>query len=84
MVTKQHFQQAADMVKAIKAGDWTDQPPSWAETIPEGEVDAGYSRVETVDDYTRAVQSAEFCILLFQAYNPRFNVDTFLRACGLK
>lgn len=82
-MTRNHFNHAASMVKAIADGKWTDEPPFWAESIPDGEVDAGYSRVETVDNYTRAVQTAEAFIMLFTAFNPLFDQTRFLQACGL-
>lgn len=66
------------MVHAILDGEWSDDPPSWFHGLQ------GATWSATPDNTLRAAQSAEFCILLFQTYNPRFNVDTFLRACGLK
>jgi len=81
-MTKKHFNQAADIVRAILNGEWTDDPPSWADAT-------AYTSVTALDDsadtaYTRAVQTAEAFIVLFSAHNDRFDINRFLVACGLR
>ena len=79
-MTKMHFTRAAELVNNIRQGAWTHEPPAWVD----GERYDGmpYSDIETAD-YTRAVQTAEAFIILFREYNPRFNEQKFLKACGL-
>ena len=65
-MTKQHFQAMADIVRAILAGEWTNEHPAWS--------------LETHSDiswYGRAVQTAEAFIVLCERWNPRFD-----RACN--
>lgn len=78
-VTKQTFIRAAAMVKAIRDGEWTNDPPTWA-TVPNR-----YDAIVSFDipNYVRAVQTAEAFIILFTVSNDRFNVQRFLVACGL-
>lgn len=71
-MTKQHMTRAAQIVKAIGAGKWTDEEPDWALLLD----------TENPEVY-RAVQTAEAFIILFQACNDRFDVQRFLIACGL-
>ena len=78
MMTRQHFQHAAIIVKAIRDGYWTDDFPSWADDS------RNVSIMDLNSDYyTRAVQTAEAFIKLFREFNPRFNQAKFLKACGL-
>ena len=72
-MTKQHFIRAAEIVKSIRDGDWTDEMPSWAEKYRA----SGYFARD------RAIQTAEVFLLLFKEYNPRFDETRFLVACGL-
>jgi hypothetical protein len=74
-MTKPHFDHAASMVRAILAGEWTNELPDWAQSV----VAYGYDTYPRV----RAVQTAEAFLLLFTAFNPRFKRDRFLKACGL-
>jgi hypothetical protein len=71
-MTKQHFIRAAEIVKSIRDGHWTDEPPAWADNL-----------VLMSHSYTRAVQTAEAFLFLFKEYNPRFDEQRFLVACGL-
>lgn len=83
---KRHFEHAASMVRSILYGKWTSEFPSWADR--HGNI-VGPIEVDTEADgnldanYTRAVWTAEAFILLFTAYNPLFDRDRFLIACGL-
>lgn len=87
-MTKQHFIRAAEQVKAILDGGWTNEPPNWfrGNAYP---CDAGYPYYdgspndEASNALTRAVWTAEAYILLFQQFNPLFNEARFLKACGL-
>lgn len=86
-MTKRHFILAARMVRAVLAGEWTNEFPDWADRIVSNhdilgiEVSNGLGNISV--NYTRAVWTAEAFILLFAQDNPRFNRETFLRACGL-
>jgi hypothetical protein len=81
-MTKKHFIAAADMVLAIKNGEWPDTLPQWAlyhspvttETELTGNIPAAY---------VQAVWTADAFINLFTAYNSRFDRNRFLMACGL-
>ena len=75
-MTKMHFQHAAEIVRAILAGEWTDSAPAWADRKQIG-------WPGQTEDFVRAVQTAEAFILLFRAYNPRFDEQRFLQACEL-
>lgn len=83
-MTKHHMNYAASIVRAILAGEWTGESPTWASIQwgPEFEIDA-YELGNLDRDYVRAVQTAEAFILLFSAFNPRFDQQRFLVACGL-
>lgn len=74
-MTKKHFILAASMVKAILNDEWTHEPPDWAVRH--------LVHTECTENYTRAVQTAEAFILLFRGFNPRFDENRFLIACGL-
>ena len=76
-MTKKHFQAAAAQVKSILDGDWTHEPPEWTNETHYNEVSIAWP------DYVRAVQTAEAYILLFQEFNPRFDQQQFMKACGL-
>ncbi len=73
-MTKKHFENAAVNVNAIRKGYWTSEAPRWANAELMARIP---------DDYTRAVQTAEAYIMLFKQFNPRFDQDKFLVACGL-
>lgn len=75
-MTKRHFQAAAEQVKAILSGAWSDEPCSWVNA-------ARYDVPFNYPSYVRAVWTAEAYILLFSRFNPLFNQQTFLVACGL-
>src|SRR3990167_1278540 len=87
MITKQHFIRAAEIVAAIRAGEWTDELPAWAPVLPW----SGNSSIEIITDehgnlnvsHIRAVWTAEAFIHLFREWNPRFNQHRFLVGCGL-
>lgn len=76
-MTKKHFERAAEMVKSIRDGNWTNEPPSWADG------DRAYTPRHNDLAYRRAVQTAEAFLQLFNEYNPRFDEQRFLVACGL-
>lgn len=67
------------VVRAIKAGQWTDEPPVWADR-------ERYSAcIEGSDDaavYLRAVWTAEAFVILAQQQDKYFPVKTFLARCG--
>lgn len=71
----------ASMVRAIKAGKWTDELPDWA---PIGADCALQIIGEESGNILRAVQTAEAFILLLLADNPRFDVTRFVKACGFR
>lgn len=72
------------MVRAILAGDWTFDPPDWADSERFDASAAEYDHdSELSARYTRAVQTAEAFIILSQAFNPAFDSARFLQACGL-
>ena len=77
-MTKKQFERAAEMAKAILEGHWTNEPPVWCH-------DSSHYRLHTCAStgYTRAVQTAEAFLGLFQEFNPRFDQQRFLVACGL-
>lgn len=83
-MTAKHFRRAAEMVRAILDGEWTNDPPDWAER----DVDCWPVYIndpaEADYNYLRAVQTAEAFILLFECSNPRFNRGKFLQQCGLR
>jgi hypothetical protein len=70
MITKQHFIRAAEIVRSIDTGDWTDDRPVWFVNTQRPEHD-------------RAAVVAEAFIVLASEYNPRFDENRFLIACGL-
>ena len=74
---KRHFERMAAMVKDILGGNWTHEPPAWSNRDRYLCVDTGEP------DYIRAVQTAEAFILLCEGWNPRFDCERFLMACGL-
>ncbi len=67
-MTKKHFIRAAAIVDAIRSGHWAMIPPSWADP---NSVSFG------IED------TAEVFILLACEFNPRFDTNRFLIACGL-
>ena len=83
-MTKQHFIRAAEIVKSIRDGNWTNEPPSWlAPSILHALYSAPYLTGWEEEAYTRAVQTAEAFLMLFKEYNPRFDEQRFLQAAGL-
>src|ERR1035437_863746 len=72
-VTKKVFIRAAEMVRSIRDGNWTNEPPSWADSLLDYHIPSK----------ARAVQTAEAFLQLFKEYNPRFDQQRFLMACGL-
>ena len=70
-MTRQHFQAMAEIVKAINEGEWSEDLPPWAKETQRAEGDL-------------AVSVAEAFIILSRRFNPLFNQDIFLQACGLK
>lgn len=73
MTQKWFTQQACAIVRNILAGGWSHELPIWAD----------YERRHEIR-YVRAVRAAECYILMAQTWNKRFNVDAFIRECGLK
>ena len=78
-MTKVHFIRAAEMVRAIRDGHWTNEWPDWADRTYTNRLQSVYED----NFYTRAVATAEAFIILFREFNPRFNQERFLVACGL-
>ena len=79
-MTKKHFQQMAEIVHAILYGCWTDEPPYWADPL-RGDWQSSFDATQM--HYTRAVQTAEAFIVVCREFNPRFDEQQFLVACGL-
>ena len=75
-MTKQHFIRAAQLVRSIRDGNWTNDFPAWFDRR-----DVGQSFIVTAEH--RAVMTAEAFIALFSEFNPRFDRTRFLVACGL-
>lgn len=77
-MTRKHFELAAAMIRAIAAEEWTFDPPPWAD-------DRYLEPLNPSSDahYTRAVQTSEAFVILFERFNPRFNRRRFLEECGL-
>lgn len=80
---KRHFEDAAKQVKAIVDGKWTFDPPSWCDHGRYQDIAYYDSHDELSARYLRAVWTAEAYIELFERYNPRFDRDRFIKACGL-
>lgn len=81
-MTKKHFIDAAEMVRNIAAGNWTDTLPDWAQ-MP-GYVECETTELGNVSAFKlRAVWTAEAFIMLFSQHNQRFDTSRFLIACGL-
>jgi len=76
-ISKQHFIRAAEIVKSILEGHWDNSSPDWAERWDYND------GANTITPRGRAVQTAEAFLLLFKEYNPRFDEQRFLQACGL-
>lgn len=75
-MTKQHFIGAAKLVDNIRQGYWTNDFPEWFDTRG-----VGQSFIVTAEH--RAAMTAEAFIVLFGGFNPRFDRERFLIACGL-
>ena len=78
-MTKKHFIAAANLVSSIRKGEWTNEPPAFANHncyVP------AWTEQDKDDIYTRAIQTAEAFIILFRSFNPRFDDKSFLKACG--
>ncbi len=84
-MTKMHFTRAAEMVKAIVDGHWTSELPRFAQDWHGGDIIEVESAIvgNLSPEYVRAVWTAEAFIILFRGYNPRFDEQKFLVACGL-
>lgn len=90
-MTRLHFTRAAEIVRAILDGEWTNDPPAWADCCRWRDGVEDFDTSELADrhradaDYTRAVQTAEAFISFFQYQREPngFNRDRFLQACGL-
>lgn len=75
------------MVRAIRAGKWTSEPPAWCPAEgADGEryqiTDIRTSGEISDDTFTRAIQTAEAFILLAHASHLPFDETKFLRDCG--
>mgnify|MGYP001579065726 CR=1 FL=1 len=79
-ITVKMFSAAAECVKAILEGRWTNEPPQWAST--HYSVDDSMSLSGPNQNYVRAVQTAEFLIIMFRL-TPGFDQQAFLAQCGL-
>lgn len=82
-MTKRHFLRAAEIVLAIRQGEWTHEPPEWVEVFHTGRTDDYWCVDGLFNNYTRAAATAEAFIALFREFNPDFHTDRFLIACGL-
>ena len=78
-MTKQHFIRAAELIKAINDGKWTNDAPPWSPIGAFNDYEIDTPRY----DHVRAIQTAEVFMRLFTEHNPRFNRTRFLDACGL-
>jgi hypothetical protein len=89
MTHSQTIRHASAIVRAILAGQWTNDPPSWADYgryMPRPvhrQIVITTRNFDEDENYTRAVQTAEAFIILFRATEPTFNESAFLRACQL-
>jgi len=83
-MTKKHFIDAAEIVRNILDGNWTFDPPPFANKS-RMLITHDSGRIAAYEDetYTRAVWTAEAFISLFSDANPRFDTQRFLIACGL-
>lgn len=72
MTAKDH-KNAAEIVRNIREGNWSDSRPEWSGTE---------YYYYPADCFTQAVQTAEAFVMLFKAENSRFNQQRFLKACG--
>jgi hypothetical protein len=67
----------ASIVRSILDGEWTNDSPEWSNRWDYND------GANTITPYARAVQTAEAFIHLAEQWNPRFDADRFLVACGL-
>jgi hypothetical protein len=72
---------AASLVRAIMAGRWSHDPPSWCDHDDYDSSNADWDDSGSYD-YTRAVQTAEAFITLFTKLDANFDEAVFLRECG--
>ena len=72
MITKMHIERAAAIVKSVHQ----ETGSSGIETSTEQ-----CGNISTSDFVARHV--ADAFVMLFQEFNPRFNVEKFYQACGL-
>jgi hypothetical protein len=79
---KRHFEHMATIVKAILDNAWSDDWPSWAVQDSNGNRQQGFV-APGIDSYTRAVLTAEAFIVFACEWDPRFDEQRFLQACGL-
>lgn len=80
-ITVKMFSAAAECVRNILEGLWTNDPPAWASTRYIVDDDL-MSPSGSNQDYVRAVQTAEFLIIMF-GLTPGFDQQAFLVQCGL-
>lgn len=80
-MTRIHFAAMAEIIKAIAAGEWTDDLPVWVPRIDAAEetLAAGFPTARL-----RAIQTAEAFINLAERFNPLFDRSRFLQAAGLQ
>ena len=74
-LTKKHFERMAEIVRAIKDGQWTNEYPSWVSDA---------SRWQMTPELLRSIQTAEAFIILARQFNPLFDTERFLKACGFE
>lgn len=74
-----HYRAMVSIVKAIHAGQWTAETPSWA---PRGLTECSLFDDDSPVDALRAVQTAEAFIALALSMDSTFQVHQFLKDCG--
>lgn len=77
-MTPATIRRMVQMVRAIRAGKWTNELPSWAQRITVMTTDEDEDEANAL----RAVQTAEAFILLAHMCCPDFNETKFLQDCG--
>lgn len=77
-MTPQDVRRMVQMVRAIRAGKWTDEPPAWSRDITA----TTPLDVDNVASAIRAIQTAEAFILLAHSSDIYFDEMRFLQDCG--
>lgn len=74
-----HYRAMVSIVKAIHAGQWTDEAPRWADRDI-----TSIAALLGIEEgaHLRAVQTAEAFICLALSMDSAFQVHQFLKDCG--